>query len=58
MQPYTEKDYKGMYNLLTMEKYTIKHYLDKKHLSKSKISKVLGISEATLNSRISKHNLV
>tara|TARA_R110001599_G_scaffold192226_2_gene387504 strand:- start:2445 stop:2621 length:177 start_codon:yes stop_codon:yes gene_type:complete len=57
MEPYKEQDYKGMFNLLVMEKHTIKHYLDKKEMSKKKISFILGISEPTLKVRIAKHNL-
>jgi len=57
MQQYEAKDYKGMFNLLVMEKLTIKHYLKDTHHSKKKISIILGITEPTLKSKIKKHNL-
>lgn len=55
---YKPEDYKGMFNLLMMEKLTIKHYLEKTHHSKKKIGKILGVSQPTLKTMIYKHNLV
>ena len=57
MQQYKEQDYKGMFNLLVMEKLTIKHYLKETNHTKKKISIILGIKEPTLKSKIYKHNL-
>jgi len=55
---YKPEDYKGQFNLLVMEKFTIKHYLEKTHHSRKRISKILGVSEPTLKAKILKHNLV
>ena len=57
MQQYKEQDYKGMFNLLVMEKLTIKHYLKETNHSKKKISIILGITERTLYTKIKRHNL-
>ena len=54
---YNQEDYKGLYNLLVMEKFTIKHYLEDTNHSRKKISIILGISQPTLKSKIFKHNL-
>jgi len=54
---YTLRDYEGEFNILVMEKLTIKHYIEKTNFTKKKISEILGITEPTLSSKIKRHNL-
>lgn len=57
MQQYQPEDYKGEFNLLVMEKLTIKHYIKDTDHNTNQISKILGITPSTLKTRIKKHNL-
>ena len=57
MRIFTEKDYKGEFNLKVMERIYIRLALNKNNGHRRKAAKVLKITERTLHNKLIQHSL-
>ncbi len=57
MKKYTEKDYKGLFNIKAMEKVYIKKAMRESEGVRHKAANLLHITERTLYNKLYRHNL-